>query len=145
MPVNQAYIRSRSEVTQQSLGKSQILDIFYAREHLWAYGRSYFDTEIAAKAWAEPLNSRLETDGPGPILAAMAALEAQHPGADPEEVAEHHRYFTKLHPQISQVWPQGTEETTILRLFSTATTRLIGNSPRDFRARTPPPDLTDHV
>ncbi len=72
----------------------KILDIFHAREHLWAYGRSYFDTEIAAKAWAEPLNSRLETDGPGPILAAMAALEAQHPGADPEKVAEHHRYFT---------------------------------------------------
>ena len=42
-----------------------------------------------------PLNDRLETDGPGPILAAMAAPEAQHPGAGPEKVAEHHRYFVK--------------------------------------------------
>ena len=71
----------------------KILDSFHAREHLWDYSRSYFDTEIAAQAWAAPLNDRLETDGPGPILAAMAALEAQQPGADPEKVTEHHRYF----------------------------------------------------
>ena len=36
----------------------KILDIFHAREHLWSYARSYFDTEIAAKAWAEPSNDR---------------------------------------------------------------------------------------
>ncbi len=69
--------------------------MFHGREHLWGYGRSHFDTEIAAiYTWAEPLNSRFETDGPGPILATMAALEAQRPGADPEKAAEHHRYFT---------------------------------------------------
>ena len=34
-----------------------------------------------------------ETDGPKPVLAAMAEPEAQHPGADPKKVAEHHGYF----------------------------------------------------
>ena len=71
----------------------KILDIFHAREHLWAFADSYFDTASAAHAWAEPLNARLETEGPGPILTAMAELEAQHPGADPKKVAEHHGYF----------------------------------------------------
>ena len=75
----------------------KILDIIHVREHLWAYARSYFDTEIACKAWAEPLNDLLETDGPGPVLAAMAELEAQHPEADPKKVAEHHGYFVNQH------------------------------------------------
>ena len=70
-----------------------IVDIFHAREHLWAYARGYFDTEAAATVWARPLNARLETDGPGPILDAMAALEAHHPGAHPTTVQEHHQYF----------------------------------------------------
>ncbi len=69
------------------------MDIFHAREHLWAYARGYFDTEAAATAWARPLNHGLETDGPGPILDAMAALEAHHPGANPTIIQEHHQYF----------------------------------------------------
>ena len=66
----------------------KILDIFHAREHLWSYARSYFDTEIAAKAGQN--RQMTETDGPKPVLAAMAEPEAQHPGADPKKVAEHH-------------------------------------------------------
>ncbi len=58
----------------------KILDIFHAREHLWAYARSYFDTEIACKAWAEPLNDLLDTDRPGPILAAITTSIHRFPG-----------------------------------------------------------------
>ena len=71
----------------------EIVDIFHAREHLWAYARGYFDTEAAATVWARSLNDGLKTDGPGPILDAMAALEAHHPGAHPTTVQEHHQYF----------------------------------------------------
>jgi len=76
------------------------VDIYHAREHLWDYARGYFATEPAVTAWAEPLNDRLETDGPGPIIAAMTALEAQQPGTNSDEVQKHHHYFVNHADQM---------------------------------------------
>lgn len=77
-----------------------MVDIFHARGHLWDYAKASFSNDDAVIAWADPLNDHLETEGPGPILAAMTALEEEHPGNNPEEVQKQHRYFVNHADQM---------------------------------------------
>jgi len=76
------------------------VDIFHARGHLWDYAKAYFANEADVTAWATPFNEQLETEGPGPIMAAMTALEAKYPGDDPKTVEKEHHYFVNHAAQM---------------------------------------------
>jgi hypothetical protein len=76
------------------------VDIYHARGHLWDYAKAYFANEADETAWAQPLHAQLAAEGPAPIIAAMTALEAQAPGADPTAVAKEHGYFVRHAAQM---------------------------------------------
>jgi len=53
----------------------EIIDLYHAYEYLWAVGNAVFGAETAAAtAWVEPLKTRLSTEGPAPLRAALVAL-----------------------------------------------------------------------
>ena len=53
----------------------EIIDLSHAYEYLWAVGNAVFGAETAAAAaWVEPLKTRLYTEGPAPLHAALGAL-----------------------------------------------------------------------
>ena len=71
----------------------EIVDIYHAREHLWAFSATQFGPGTAAyTAWATPLNATLETQGVAPILEALAACP-EDAARDPAEARIHARYF----------------------------------------------------
>jgi hypothetical protein len=66
----------------------EIIDLYHAYEYLWAVGNAVFGAETpAAAAWVEPLKTRLYTEGPAPVQAAVAAL-AQTLGITETETEE---------------------------------------------------------
>ena len=71
------------------------VDIYHARTHLWEYAKAYFANDADERTWAQPLHDPLEKEGSAPIIAAMVALEAKAPGADPTESAKAHGYFVR--------------------------------------------------
>ena len=73
----------------------EAVDLYHARGHLWDYAKAYFANAANETAWAQPLHDQLATEGPGPIIAAMIALEAQGPGVEPKAIATEHGYFVR--------------------------------------------------
>ena len=53
----------------------EIVDLYHAVEHLWTVAHAVFGAgSPQAVAWVAPLKRALQTDGVGPVLAALAAL-----------------------------------------------------------------------
>jgi hypothetical protein len=74
----------------------EIVDLYHAIEHLWTVAHAVFGASSPkAVAWVEPLKRALQTDGAGPVLAALEALapEAETVAAA-EEVRKARGYFT---------------------------------------------------
>jgi hypothetical protein len=73
----------------------EIVDLYHAVEHLWTVAHAVFGASSPrAAAWVAPLKGALQTEGVGPVLAALAALA---PGAGTEaaeEVRKARGYFT---------------------------------------------------
>ena len=82
----------------------EIVDIYHAREHLWAFATAQFGHGTAAcTAWATPLNATLETQGVAPILEALAACP-EEAARDPAEARTHVHYFH--HQQTRMDYPR---------------------------------------
>ena len=70
------------------------LDIFHAREHLWAFAAAQFGSGTEpCTTWASLFNDTLEAHGVGPILNALAECSSQD-ARDPEAAHTHAQYFS---------------------------------------------------
>lgn len=74
----------------------EIVDLFHAIEHLWTVAHAVFGASSPkATAWVAPLKRALQTDGVGPILAALEELAAlAETVVAAEEVRKARGYFT---------------------------------------------------
>jgi hypothetical protein len=73
----------------------EIVDIYHAFEHLAVVAKAVFgEGSPLARDWLEPLKRVLEAEGPGPILGALGALNAEGENAS-EEVRKAIGYFTE--------------------------------------------------
>jgi len=72
----------------------EIVDIYHAFQHLTVVAKAVFgECGSQAGEWLEPLKRALEAEGPGPILGALATLNAESESAR-EEVRKAIDYFT---------------------------------------------------
>jgi hypothetical protein len=71
----------------------EILDIYRAREHLYALAQTVFRNEDEAKAWAKAVGERMEAEGPWPVLEALRALQPRGK-KQRDEVRKAIDYFT---------------------------------------------------
>ena len=70
------------------------LDIFHAREHLWAFAAAQFGSGTEPyTTWASLFNDTLEAHGVGPILNALAECSDKD-ARDPEAARTHAQYFS---------------------------------------------------
>ena len=87
-------------------GKTLIttVDIFHAREHLWAFAAAQFGSGTEPyTTWAAHFNDILEADGVGPLLDALAECSSQD-ARDPAGVHTHAQYFS--HQQTRRDYPR---------------------------------------
>ena len=69
------------------------VDIFHAREHLWAFAAAQFGSGTEPYiTWAAPCNDTLEAQGVSPILDALAECSGED-AREPHEAYTHAQYF----------------------------------------------------
>jgi len=107
------------KVQQDRFGQATgMLDFYHASEHLWAVARSLYPTdEAAARAWVEPLLSRLKHGEETGVLQTLEDLpawcETQNKGVPPEVDRErayfqNHREHLHYEAMAAQGCPNGS-------------------------------------
>ena len=80
------------------------LDIFHAREHLWAFAAAQFGSGTEPyTTWASHYHDSLEAHGVGPLLETLTECSGQD-ARDPEAAHTHAQYFS--HQQTRRDYPR---------------------------------------